>query len=128
MTDGAIFLSFILLAFYNDREYLTAAILPVLGIVVIHNAMALGLGYSVARLMKLPTRDHRAVTLEVGIQNSGLGLALIFNFFAGLGGTAIVAAWWGSWHLVAGFALAMIWSRLRLDPAAMPLPTHKEES
>jgi BASS family bile acid:Na+ symporter len=60
MTDGAIFLSFILLAFYNDREYLTAAILPVLGIVVIHNAMALGLGYSVARLMHLPTRDrHR---------------------------------------------------------------------
>jgi BASS family bile acid:Na+ symporter len=128
MTDGAIFLSFIVLAFYNDREYLTAAILPVLGIVVIHNAMALGLGYSVARLMHLPTRDRRAVTLEVGIQNSGLGLALIFNFFAGLGGTAIVAAWWGSWHLVAGFALAMIWSRFRLDPAAMPHATHRGES
>ncbi len=116
MTDGAIFLGFIILAFYSDREYLTAAILPVLGIVIIHNTLALGLGYSVARLVKLPTRDRRAVTLEVGIQNSGLGLALIFNFFAGLGGTAIVAAWWGSWHLVGGFALAMIWSRLRPEP------------
>jgi BASS family bile acid:Na+ symporter len=118
MTDGAIFLGFIVLAFYNDREYLTAAILPVLVIVIVHNTMALGLGYSVARMMRLPTRDRRAVTLEVGIQNSGLGLALIFNFFAGLGGTAIVAAWWGSWHLVGGFTLAMLWSRLRPDPEA----------
>lgn len=113
MTDGAIFLSFIVLAFYSDREYLTAAILPVLVIVIIHNTMSLGLGYTVARALRLPTRDRRAVTLEVGIQNSGLGLALIFNFFAGLGGTAIVAAWWGTWHLVGGFTLAMIWSRLR---------------
>lgn len=113
MTDGAIFLGFIAVAFYSDREYLTAAILPVLVIVIIHNTMALGLGYSVARWLRLPTRDRRAVTLEVGIQNSGLGLALIFNFFAGLGGTAIVAAWWGTWHLVGGFTLAMIWSRLR---------------
>ena len=116
MTDGAIFLSFIVVAFYNNREYLTLAILPVLAIVVVHNAMALGVGYSLARLLRLPTRDRRAITLEVGVQNSGLGLALIFNFFAGLGGTAIVAAWWGSWHLVGGFALALIWSRVRLDP------------
>jgi BASS family bile acid:Na+ symporter len=114
VTGGAIFLGFILFAFYNDREYLTAAILPVLAIVIVHNAMALGLGYSSARLARLSSRDRRAVTLEVGIQNSGLGLALIFNFFAGLGGTAIVAAWWGTWHLVGGFTLAMIWSRLRL--------------
>jgi BASS family bile acid:Na+ symporter len=115
ITDGAIFLGFIVAAFYSDREYLTAAILPVLGIVVVHNAMALGLGYSVARLLRLPTADRRAVTLEVGTQNSGLGLALIFNFFAGLGGTAIVAAWWGSWHLVGGFTLALLWSRFRPD-------------
>ena len=117
MTDGAIFLGFIALAFYSNRGYLTAAILPVLGIVIVHNAMALGLGYAVARLLQLPTRDRRAITLEVGVQNSGLGLALIFNFFAGLGGTAIVAAWWGSWHLVGGFSLAMLWSRWRPDPA-----------
>ncbi len=85
---------------------------------IVHNSMALGLGYTIARLMRLPAADRRAVTLEVGVQNSGLGLALIFNFFAGLGGTAIVAAWWGSWHLVGGFAMAMAWSRLRPDPGA----------
>ena len=56
---------------------------------------------------ELPTRDRRAISLEVGVQNSGLGLALIFNFFAGLGGTAMVAAWWGTWHLVGGFTMAV---------------------
>jgi len=108
---GSIFLGFILLAFYRSREYLTADILPVLFIVIAHNALALGLGYTVARLMRLPARDRRAISIEVGVQNSALGLALIFNFFADLGGTAMVAAWWGTWHLVGGFTLAMIWSR-----------------
>lgn len=110
--DGTLFLAFVLLAFYRGREYLGPAIMPVLAIVIVHNAMALGLGYSIARLLKLPPRDRRAICLEVGIQNSALGLALIFNFFAELGGTALVAAWWGSWHLVGGFTLAIIWSRV----------------
>jgi BASS family bile acid:Na+ symporter len=123
ITGGSIFLGFILVAFYNDREYLTAAILPVLAIVIIHNSMALLLGYGSARLARLPGRNRRAVTLEVGIQNSGLGLALIFNFFAGLGGTAIVAAWWGTWHLVGGFALALIWSRVRPGPGRVTVQT-----
>jgi BASS family bile acid:Na+ symporter len=61
-------------------------------------------------------RDRRAVAFEVGIQNSGLGLILIFTFFGGLGGMAIVAAWWGIWHVVAGLTLATVWSR-------RPLPT-----
>ncbi len=113
MIGGVIFLGFIVVAFYNAREYLTIDILPVLGIVIIHNAMAISLGYAVARSLGLPSRDRRAISLEVGVQNSGLGLALIFNFFAGLGGMAIVAAWWGTWHLVGGFTIAMIWSRFK---------------
>lgn len=115
LAGGIVFMSFIVLAFYKARAYLTLDILPVLGIVIVHNAMALGLGYTVARLMQLSARDRRAITIEVGVQNSGLGLALVFNFFAGLGGVAIVAAWWGTWHLVGGFAAAMIWSRLRTE-------------
>ena len=110
-TDGAIFMAFIVFAFWRARDYLTLDILPVLLIVIIHNAMALALGYTTARLLRLPARDRRAISIEVGVQNSGLGLALIFNFFAGLGGTALVAAWWGTWHLVGGFLLAMFWSR-----------------
>jgi BASS family bile acid:Na+ symporter len=107
---GTVFLGFIAFAFYRGREDLTMAILPVLGIVAIHNAMAIALGYTAARLARLNPRDRRAVSIEVGVQNSGLGLALVFNFFAGLGGTAMVVAWWGTWHLVGGFTIASIWS------------------
>ncbi len=120
---GTVFLGFIVLAFWRDREYLTPDILPVLGIVAVQNAMALGLGYLAALATGLNVRDRRAVTIEVGIQNSGLGLALIFTFFAGLGGMAIVAAWWGTWHIVAGLTMATIWSRINgRDDEAASLP------
>ncbi len=81
-------------------------------VVFIHNLLALATGYgAVGRHAGLPERDRRAVTFEMGIQNSGLGLILIFNFFDGLGGMAIVTAWWGIWHIVAGLALATFWKR-----------------
>ena len=89
--------------------------LKVIGLVVfgvfLHNALALSLGYWSARLFRLSERDSRAVSIEVGIQNSALGLILIFTFFEGLGGMAIVAAWWGIWHIIAGLSLATYWSR-----------------
>jgi len=88
--------------------------LHVIGLVVfavlIHNALALNLGYWSARILGLKTRDVRAVSLEVGIQNSALALVLIFDFFDGLGGMAIIAAWWGIWHIIAGLSVALFWS------------------
>ena len=51
------------------------------------------------------------MTIETGIQNSGLGLVLIFGFFNGLGGMAVVAALWGIWHAVSGIILARIMAR-----------------
>ena len=79
--------------------------------VLVHNAMALVLGYTCGRLGRLPEADCRAVSIEVGIQNSALGLVLVFNFFDGLGGMAIVVAWWGVWHIVAGLSTAWIFNR-----------------
>ncbi|OGA22898.1 MAG: symporter [Betaproteobacteria bacterium RIFCSPLOWO2_02_FULL_67_19] len=86
--------------------------------VLLHNALALATGYWAARLAGLPERDRRAVSIEVGIQNSALGLVLIFNFFDGLGGMAIVTAWWGTWHLISGLTVATWWSRRPPAPAA----------
>jgi len=79
--------------------------------VLIHNALALNLGYWTGRLFRLSEQDNRAVSIEVGIQNSGLGLVLVFNFFGGLGGMAIIVAWWGIWHIIAGLVAAFIFSR-----------------
>jgi BASS family bile acid:Na+ symporter len=79
--------------------------------VLIHNALALNLGYWSGRAWRLDEPDNRAVSIEVGIQNSGLGLVLVFNFFEGLGGMAIITAWWGIWHIIAGLTAAFIFSR-----------------
>ena len=79
--------------------------------VFIHNAIALIAGYQIGRLFKLSIPDRRSIAIETGIQNSGLGLILIFSFFEGLGGMAIVAAWWGIWHIISGLSLATFWSK-----------------
>jgi len=86
--------------------------------VLIHNALALNLGYWSSKLAGLPERDCRAVSIEVGIQNSALGLVLVFNFFNGLGGMAILVGWWGIWHIIAGLIAAFIFSRKKLDDDA----------
>jgi len=100
----------------NFRHFL-AYIQFVLLVVFIHNLLALVTGYSLSAALGLPERDRRAITFEMGIQNSGLGLILIFNFFNGLGGMAIVTAWWGIWHIVAGMTLATYWKNRAPDGA-----------
>ena len=90
-----------------------------MGIVALHNALALNLGYWAARAARLPRRDCRAIAIEVGIQNSALGLVLTFDFFEGLGGMAVVVAWWAVWHVVGGLTAAWIFTRHPL-PAGEP--------
>ncbi|GJM27749.1 MAG: hypothetical protein DHS20C17_03840 [Cyclobacteriaceae bacterium] len=80
-------------------------------IVLAHNALALGSGYLLARLCSLSVADRKALTIETGIQNSGLGLVLIFTFFDGLGGMALIAGWWGVWDIVSGLTIGWIWSK-----------------
>lgn len=103
------FVGVVVAAFAANLEVFRVAIGTVAAPVAALNALALGLGYAAARLAGLPEPDRRAVSLEVGIQNSGLALALIFTFFDGLGGMAAVAGWWGIWHLLSGGALAAFW-------------------
>ncbi len=107
----AIFIAFIVLALAANWSFFLNYAWMVAGLVFIHNALALGGGYTMARLLGLSEFDRRAVTIETGIQNSGLGLVLIFGFFGGLGGMAVVAAFWGIWHAVTGLALANFLSR-----------------
>ncbi len=106
-----VFVAFVLVAIHANSANFHAWLLPAFGLVVLHNASALTLGYFTARGLKLPRFDARAISIEVGIQNSGLGLALIFTFFGGLGGMAVVAAFWGIWHVVSGLTISSIWSR-----------------
>lgn len=106
-----IFIAFVVIAFHKNFDFFLEYIHYVILIVLIHNGLALSSGYFLGKMMSLPNPDVRTITIETGIQNSGLGLILIFNFFDGLGGMAMVAAWWGIWHLIAGLTIAFFWSK-----------------
>lgn len=106
-----IFVAFVVIALAANWAFFLQYAHYVAMLVVLHNALALAGGYSVATLARLSPYDRRAVTIETGIQNSGLGLVLIFAFFDGLGGMAVVAAFWGIWHAVSGLGLASLMSR-----------------
>ena len=107
----AIFAAIVLMAFKANFDLFLDYIHLVIFLVLIHNAVALTAGYQMGRLFKLELSDRRSIAIETGIQNSGLGLILIFSFFDGLGGMAIVAAWWGIWHILSGLSLAYFWNR-----------------
>jgi BASS family bile acid:Na+ symporter len=106
-----VFIGFVIFALAANFRHFMDYIEFVVVTVFIHNLLALVTGFSLSSLLRLPDRDRRAVTFEMGIQNSGLGLILIFNLFHGLGGMAIITAWWGVWHIVSGLTLATYWSR-----------------
>ena len=91
----------------NIKEYVGQVFL----IVAVLNALALSGGYYFAKINGLSEADRRAITFETGIHNVTLALIVIFNFFDGLGGMALVAAWYGIWDLMTGFALAIYWGK-----------------
>lgn len=107
-----ILIGFITVAMFNNFDTFLGHLGAVFGLVFVHNALAVFSGYSLATLARTPTADRRTISIETGIQNSGLGLIIIFTFFDGNGGMAIVAAWWGVWHIVSGFTLAYIFKRI----------------
>ena len=106
-----LFFAFVAIAFSANSDLFLQYAQFFIGLVVLHNAIALLIGYGSSRLIKLDSEQTRAVTLEVGIQNSGLGLIIVFNFFPDLGGMMIITAFWGVWHLVSGLSLALFWSK-----------------
>ena len=110
-----IFIAFVVVMVANNFNVFIEHVGAVVIIVILQNATALSIGYFASRLFKVSERDRRAISIEVGIQNSGLGLVLIFTFFGGLGGMALVAAFWGIWHIVSGLTVATFWSRRAPD-------------
>ena len=105
-----------------DQKWVVyAAILCALLVVIIHNATALSTGYFTGRLAKVSIEDRRSLTIETGIQNSGLGLALLFNpaifdptVWSHNGGMIIITALWGVWHIVSGLSMATLFRKTKL--------------
>jgi len=106
-----VFLALIVIAFSQNLAVFKNYIHYVLFLVIFHNIFAFCIGYFTAKSFRLEKKDVKTITIETGIQNAGLGLLLIFSFFDGLGGMALLAAFWGVWDIFSGMILATIWGR-----------------
>lgn len=113
-----VLLAFVAIAFAQNLTLFVERFGTFFYVVVLQNLLALSLGYASARALRLGDAATRAVTLEVGIQNSGLGLVILFTFFPEAGGMLLVTAFWGVWHLVTGIALSSWWARRPAEAAA----------
>lgn len=109
-----LFFGLIIAAIISNFQNIVQYVQHVFLIVLVLNAAALASGYFFGKLNGLKEADCRALSFETGIHNVTLALIIIFNFFGGLGGMALVAAWYGIWDLITGFSLAMLWSRKRI--------------
>lgn len=106
-----VFLALIVIAFYENLDIFMDYIHLVAFLVIFHNIFAFFIGYYLAKFSKLEHKERKTISMETGIQNGGLGLLLIFGFFEGLGGMALLAAFWGIWDIFSGMALASYWGR-----------------
>jgi BASS family bile acid:Na+ symporter len=99
---------FVLIAFWNNISVFVERIYSVFWLVMFHNGSVMLGAYGFSRLLKNSESVNRSVAIETAIQNSGLGLVLIFTFFEGNADMALVAAWWAIWHLISGFSFAYL--------------------
>lgn len=112
-----VFIAMVIIIFKGNFDVFMACIKYIFLIVLLHNLLALGIGFGTSTLTKLPYKDRRTITIETGIQNSGLGLILLLNpkifpeagAWANNGGMLVITAWWGVWHIISGLTLAFVW-------------------
>lgn len=105
------FLAMVVLSFVGNIQAFLQCIQYIFLVVLLHNLLALSTGFGVGAAFKLGPSDRRTITIETGIQNSGLGLVLllgtsIFNNFPPHGGTLVITAWWGIWHIISGLCVS----------------------
>ena len=112
-----IFMGLVVGMFAANYAFFVRFIAYIFIVVFIHNLVALGTGFSLASAFKTDVPTRRSISVETGIQNSGLGLVLLTNpaIFPPdlqIGGMAFIAGWWGIWHIIAGLSIASIWARI----------------
>ncbi len=106
-----ILIAFIVVAFYKNLDIFNNYIHHAFYLVFILNSVLYMVGFYTAKVANMSYEDQKTLSIETGIQNSGLGLMLVFLFFQGLGGMALVVAFWGIWDIFSGLVLAYYWNR-----------------
>lgn len=95
-----------------------------LSIAIMHNSVAFAAGAVAGWMLSGKSSARRALTFEVGIQNSGLALVILLSQLQGIGGAAAIAAVWGVWHLIAGTSLAFAYNVYDKRRVAVVLQKH----
>ena len=90
--------------------------LVILLVVVLHNVCGLGAGYLIGTLLRLTPAKRRAISVEVGMQNSGLASSLATLHFAAYPLATIPGALFSVWHNISGAIVAKLYSRNRRAP------------
>ena len=126
------FIAMVVLAFMGNIDAFLKCIKYIFLIVLVHNLLALLIGWCVGKVSKVSKEDRRTLTIETGIQNSGLGLVLllgtgIFANFPPHGGALVITAWWGIWHIVSGLGTSALF-RLSDKRALKKLTTNQSNS
>ena len=103
----ALFL-FIFIAVFNNFQHFLAEFWLLIGVVLAHNLLAMATGFGAASLGQVCSADKKAITLEVGMQNSSLAIAIVFTQFNAEYGMALISAFWGTWHIVSGLLFAFV--------------------
>ncbi|WP_338472255.1 bile acid:sodium symporter family protein [Niallia sp. XMNu-256] len=93
----------------GSKEKILESGLLILAVVILHNALGYLLGFFAAKLLKMNYADQKAVSIEVGMQNSGLATALAMAHFSPL--AAVPGAIFSVWHNVSGSLLANYWGK-----------------
>jgi bile acid:Na+ symporter, BASS family len=116
VTSIVLYMTFIIGALAANAKHIPGVIIPLGIVVMLLNAQTLSTGYLVGTIFKVPRADRRTLSIETGIQNSGLALVLIFNpkLFDANGGMAFMAAWWGIWQMISGLAIAFVLAKIRI--------------
>lgn len=106
-----ILLAFIVISFIPNWEVFIAVIQDVFWLVFVLNTIALIGGLLFSRLF-LDVKSSQTISIETGIQNSGLGLVLAIGFFNNNPEMVIISAWWGIWHIITGFLVSIIYQKI----------------
>ena len=109
------FIAMVVLSFAGNLDAFLKCVKYIFIVVLIHNLLALCIGFGMGTAFKVSEKDRRTLTIETGIQNSGLGLVLLLgtSIFAGFpphGGMLVITAWWGIWHIISGLTVSTLFN------------------
>lgn len=116
-------LSFVFLLFFivgalaANFQHFIDYIHMIVAVVLLHNVLALATGLLISKITQLETFDTKGIVFPICVKNTALGLALVFQFFQGMGGMALIVAWWGITQITMGIITSTYYKKKSLKGA-----------